>query len=376
MTEPSFHWFLPTSGDSREVVSGIESRTSGQTPPRPASLAYLAQVARAAESAGFDAVLTPTGTWCQDAWVTTAALISQTSRLRFLVAFRPGLLSPTLAAQQAAAFQELSGNRLLLNVVTGGDSVEQRRFGDFLAKDQRYERTDEFLQIVRGAFDQAPFDFSGEYLQVEGSMVTPAGAQRPQIFFGGASPAARKVAARQADTYLTWTEPPAQVAELLDDVRRSAQEAGREITFGIRAHVITRDTHEQAWGEADRLLAAMDPKAIQQARERLLYRESEGQRRQLALNSDLDRLEIHPGLWSGYGLVRPGAGTAFVGSHEEVAALIQEYREIGVEHFILSGQPHLEEAYWFGEGVLPKFRAARQPGTAVGPVALAGVSPG
>lgn len=358
MTGPSFHWFLPTSGDGREVVSGVEARSGHLAPPRPASLNYLAQIARAAETVGFDAVLTPTGTWCQDAWITTAALISETSRLRFLVAFRPGLLSPTLAAQQAAAFQELSGNRLLLNVVTGGDSVEQRRFGDFLDKEQRYARTEEYLRVVRGAFEGAPYDFVGEHLRVEGAMVHPAQAQRPEFFFGGASPAARQVAGRQADTYLTWTEPPAQVARLLDEVRQHARAAGRRISFGIRAHVITRDTREQAWAEADRLLAAMDPAAIRQARERLLYAESEGQRRQLALNADPERLEIHPGLWAGYGLVRPGAGTAFVGSHEEVASLIREYQEIGVEHFILSGQPHLEEAYWFGEGVLPKFREA------------------
>lgn len=125
------------------------------------------------------------------------------------------------------------------------------------------------------------------------------------------------------------------------------------MTFGIRAHVITRDTNADAWAEAQRLVDRMDPNLIALARDRLSQTQSEGQRRQLDLNADVSKLEVYPGLWAGYGLVRPGAGTAFVGSHAEVAGLIEEYRAIGIDHFILSGQPHLEEAYWFGEGVLP-----------------------
>src|SRR6266511_2985162 len=121
----SVHWFLPTAGDSRDVV-GFGPTVSRRDP----DLDYLGQVARAAERVGFDAVLTPTGTWCEDAWVATAALIGLTSRLRFLVAFRPGFISPTLAAQQAATFQRLSNGRVLLNIVTGGSSKEQQRFGD------------------------------------------------------------------------------------------------------------------------------------------------------------------------------------------------------------------------------------------------------
>ena len=147
----ALHWFLPTAGDSRDVA-GFGPTVSRRQP----TLRYLTQVAGAAEQLGFDAVLTPTGTWCEDAWLSTAALIGATERLRFLVAFRPGFLSPTLAAQQAATFQRLSGGRLLLNVVTGGDPAEQRSFGDHLDHDQRYERTAEFLQIVRGAWSGRP----------------------------------------------------------------------------------------------------------------------------------------------------------------------------------------------------------------------------
>nr|MBO2501472.1 LLM class flavin-dependent oxidoreductase [Thermoanaerobacterales bacterium] len=175
----SLHWFLPTSGDGRDVVG------FGPTAARrPADLRYLAQVARAAESLGFDAVLTPTGTHCEDAWITTAALIPETERLRFLVAFRPGLVSPTLAAQQARTFQKLSGDRLLLNVVTGGSDAEQRRFGDYLDHDERYDRTAEFLQVMRGAW-AGSFDFAGRHYRVEGATVGDAPVPAPPIFFGG-----------------------------------------------------------------------------------------------------------------------------------------------------------------------------------------------
>jgi alkanesulfonate monooxygenase len=350
------HWFLPTSGDGREVV-GLAKHEGTASVDRAPTLDYLGQVARAAETLGFEAVLTPTGTWCADAWITTAALLGQTRTLKFLVAFRPGLITPTLAAQQAAAYAELSGGRLLLNVVTGGDLEEQRRFGDWLDHDQRYERTGEFLQVLRGAWSGTPFDFEGRHYKVAGATVHRPPTPTPQVFFGGASPAGREVAAAQADTYLTWTEPPARAGELLDDVRARAARYGRTLSFGIRAHVIARDTSEQAWAEAARLQSGMDPAVVARAQERFAAADSEGQRRQASLRHGTnDRLEIYPGLWAGYGLVRPGAGTALVGSHAEVASLLEEYADLGVEHFILSGQPHLEEAYWFGEGVIPHLR--------------------
>src|SRR4029077_13989973 len=167
------------------------------------------------EQSGFTGVLTPTGTWCEDAWLITAALISQTRRLKFLVAFRPGLTSPTLAAQMAATSQRISGARLMLNVVTGGQAEEQRRFGDHLPHDERYARTGEFLAIVRGPWAGHRFASPGGYYQVEQATVMQPPDPVPGIYFGGSSAAAGPVAARYVDTYLTWGEPPAQVGEEL-----------------------------------------------------------------------------------------------------------------------------------------------------------------
>ncbi|MBE9376002.1 LLM class flavin-dependent oxidoreductase [Saccharopolyspora sp. HNM0983] len=350
-----FHWFLPTYGDSRYLVGGGHGLpTTAAGGQRPATLGYLGQIARSAEQLGFVGALTPTGAWCEDAWLSTAMLTEVTERLKFLVAFRPGLLSPTLAAQMAATFQRHSGKRLLLNVVTGGESREQQAYGDFLDKEQRYARCDEFLDVVRRLWTGERVDHDGAHITVSGAELQRTPDPVPPVYFGGSSAAAGRVAAQHVDVYLTWGEPPQQVAEKVRWIRGLAAEQGREIRFGIRLHVISRDTAQQAWAEAQRLLDALDPALIEQVQEGLGRSESEGQRRMLGLHggSTAD-LEVSPNLWAGVGLVRGGAGTALVGSHAEVAERIQEYHAVGIEEFVLSGHPHLEEAYWFGEGVLP-----------------------
>jgi len=360
------HWYLPTNGDSRDIV-GAGDRSPSTLPAigdfRAPTVDYLGQVARSAEQLGYEAVLTPTGTWCEDAWVFTAALSQVTSRLKFLVAFRPGFISPTLAAHQAATFQRVSGGRLLLNIVTGGDPVEQRRFGDHLGHDQRYQRTEEFLAVMRGVSGALrPFSFSGEHYQIENADIGFGCYALPPIFFGGASPAAERAAARQADVYLAWGEPPALIAERLARMRELAAEEGRALAFGIRLHVLSRDTSAAAWAEADRLLMRITPERIRAVQESFAGTESVGQQRMTALHSafanggDRSRLEVSPNLWAGYGLVRGGAGTALVGSHAEVADRIEEYHALGIDHFILSGQPHLEEAYYFAEGAAAELR--------------------
>ncbi|WP_432042805.1 LLM class flavin-dependent oxidoreductase [Streptomyces cadmiisoli] len=358
------HWFLPTGGDGRTLVdrhayarndAGAARQVGGVRPP---DLGYLTQIAKAAEQLGFEAVLTPTGTWCEDAWLTTVALAQHTERLKFLVAFRPGVISPTLAAQMAATYQRLTGGRLLLNVVTGGDSAEQRRFGDHLDHDRRYARTDEFLSVVRGVWQGRPYDFRGEHYDVEGGLTALPPDPVPQLFFGGSSAAAGPVAARHSDVYLTWGEPPAQVAEKIGWIRSLARREGRTVRFGVRVHTVSRDTSDEAWAVAHRLLDDLDADTIAAAQAALGRSESVGQQRMLALHGgSREQLEIYPNLWAGVGLVRGGAGTALVGSHAEVADRIAEYHALGVEHFVLSGYPHLEEAYWFGEGVIPELAA-------------------
>jgi alkanesulfonate monooxygenase len=362
----ALHWFLPTYGDSRLIVGGGHGLPAGVAhSDRDASIDYLASIVRAAETFGFTGALIPTGAWCEDAFVTAALLARETTSLAFLVAFRPGLVSPTLSAQMAATFARHAPGRILLNVVVGGEAHEQRSFGDFLDKDGRYQRCDEFLEVVRGLWAGDTVSLDGEHIHVEEAALALPPNPVPPLYFGGSSKAAGPVAARHADVYLTWGEPPEAVATKLEWIRGLAAEQGRTVRFGIRLHTISRDTSEAAWAEADRLIGALDEDTVRNAQEGLHRSESEGQKRMLALHeqnrsagtwNDARSLEVAPNLWSGVGLVRGGAGTALVGSHAEVADRIAEYAEIGIDEFIFSGYPHLEELYWFGEGVVPILR--------------------
>ena len=358
------HWFLPTYGDSRFIVGGGHGLPAGTASgDRRASIGYLSSIAHAAEEFGFVGALTPTGAWCEDAWLTTAMLARETERLAFLVAFRPGLVSPTLAAQMATTFSTHAPGRLLLNVVTGGEAHEQRAYGDHLDKDARYARCDEFLSIVRRLWRGETVTHVGAHLDVEGARLPSVPDPVPPLYFGGSSAAAGPVAAEHADVYLTWGEPIAAVAEKIGRIRELAAARGRDIRFGIRLHVISRDTGEEAWREAGRLIDALGEDVVSATQAGLARSESTGQARMRALHErtraegtwrDPRALEISPGLWAGVGLVRGGAGTALVGSHAEVAELIADYAAIGIDEFVLSGYPHLEELYWFGEGVLPQ----------------------
>ncbi len=336
----------------------------GQTSmERPADIAYLTEVARAAERAGFEAVLTPTGSGCEDAWVTCAAVAAHTEKLKFIVAFRPDAIQPAWAAHQGATFQRLTGGRLLVNVVTGGDPTEQRSFGDHLDKESRYRRTGEFLEILKRSWSGEIYDHEGEFFHLDqgGLRRNLDGYDQPRVYFGGASPPGLAVAARYADTYLTWGEPLEAVANKVASVKEKAEAKGREMSFGLRIHVISRDTEEEAWLEADRILDSIDPEAVKAAQEKFARMESTAQAKMTELShsgkdgaaADRDDLVISPNLWAGVGLVREGAGTALVGSHQQVADRLLEYRDVGIDEFILSGYPHLEEALRFGENVRP-----------------------
>ena len=242
-------------------------------------------------------------------------------------------------------------------MVTGGESAEQRAYGDFLNKDQRYQRCAEFLDIVQRLWSGETVSCNGEYLRLEGARLARRPDPIPALYFGGSSPAAGPVAARYSDVYLTWGEPPAAVDAKLRWMDGLARQAGRTLRYGIRLHVISRDTSHEAWRQANQLIEGIDESMIAQVQQGLATSESEGQRRMRELHGgSLGNLEVSPNLWAGVGLLRGGAGTALVGSHTEVADRIEEYAALGISEFILSGYPHLEEAYWFGEGVLPILR--------------------
>lgn len=349
-------WFIPTHGDGRYLGTAIGGRAC--------NFEYLQQIAQAVDHLGFTGALLPTGRSCEDAWVVASSLLSVTKQMRFLVAIRPGLTSPGLAARMAATFDRLSGGRLLINVVTGGDPVELAGDGVQLSHDQRYELTDEFLTVWRAIASGEESNFSGKYLQVKGGKLIFPNLQKPYppLWFGGSSPIAQQIAAKHVDVYLTWGEPPQQVAEKITAVRKLADQQGRTLRFGIRLHVIVRETDSEAWNAANQLIKYVDEDAIASAQKVYARLDSEGQRRMTQLHKgSRESLEISPNLWAGVGLVRGGAGTALVGDPDTVAARMIEYTELGIETFILSGYPHLEEAYRVAELLFPRLPLKNLP---------------
>ncbi|GJD56199.1 FMNH2-dependent alkanesulfonate monooxygenase [Methylobacterium dankookense] len=357
-------WFLPTHGDGRYLGAAEGARA--------VSLDYLRQIAQASDDLGYYGVLLPTGRSCEDSWIVASALAPLTKRLRFLVAVRPGLMEPSAAARMASTLDRISGGRLLINVVTGGDPVELRGDGVFLDHDARYAVTDEFLTIWRGLLAGDTVSYEGAHLRAENGRLIfpPVQSPYPPLYFGGSSPAGIAVAAEHCDVYLTWGEPPAGVAEKIALAREAAEKKGKTFSYGIRLHVIVRETESEAWEAAERLISRLDDATIAQAQATLKRQDSVGQNRMMALHGGRrDKLVVSPNLWAGVGLVRGGAGTALVGSADQVADRMKEYIDLGIDRFILSGYPHLEEAYRFAELVFPKLPLRATTGNGDAPTA-------
>ncbi len=353
MTAPQIFWFLPTSGDTRYL--GLSD--FGRAP----STAYLRDIGTTADRLGYDGMLIPTGASCLDPWVAAAALAPVTQRIKLLVALRTSLSGPTMAARQAASLDEALNGRLLLNVVPGGDPRELAADGAFFSHDGRYRNADEFLTVWKRLMAGQTVDFHGEHVHVEGARNYHPGpkAPHPPLYFGGSSPAAHDLAGKYVDFYLTWGEPPEAVAEKIADVRARAAAHGRTVRFCIRLHAIVRETEAEAWAAADRLISRLTDDDIARAQANYASMDSVGQSRMAALHGGRrDRLEVAPNLWAGVGLVRGGAGTALVGNPDTVVARMRAYQDLGIETFVMSGYPHLEEAIRFAELVFPRIGKA------------------
>ena len=345
---PEIFWFLPTSGDTRYLGTS----DFGRAPTN----AYMRQIAVTAEHLGYDGLLIPTGSSCLDPWVTAASLAPITQRIKLLVALRTSLGAPVSTARQAATLDQALGGRLLLNVVPGGDAAELAADGIFLDHDARYAHAAEFLSIWRRLLSGETVDFEGEHFKVEQAhnYFPPVQKPYPPLYFGGSSNAAHELVASQLDAYLTWGEPPHAVAEKFADVRARAARHGRQVKLGVRLHVIVRETNEEAWAAAERLISKLTDEDIAKSQASFARMDSVGQARMAALHGGRrDKLEVAPNLWAGVGLVRGGAGTALVGDAATVAERLQEYVDLGADTFVLSGYPHLEESIRFAELVFP-----------------------
>ncbi|MDR9771464.1 FMNH2-dependent alkanesulfonate monooxygenase [Rhizobium hidalgonense] len=352
----NFLWFIPTSGDGTYLGSADLNRAP--------EIGYLTQIAQAVDRLGYSGVLLPTGVACEESFVTAAALAAKTEKLQFLVAIRPGTASPAYYARLATTLDRISNGRLLLNIVVGGSPAELAGDGIHLEHDERYAHAEEFFTVFEELLEKGRASFDGKYIKATNARLGFPSVQnpRPPLYFGGSSDAGIDFSVGRVDKYLTWGEPPAQVAEKIAKVRNAAAERDREVSFGIRLHFIVRETDEEAWEAAERLIRHLDDDTIREAQERFVHEsDSVGQKRMAALHGGRrDKLEVSPNLWAGVGLVRAGAGTALVGSPQTVAARLREYQEIGIDTVIGSGYPHLEEAYRVAELLFPELGITRE----------------
>ncbi|GJF32434.1 alkanesulfonate monooxygenase [Kitasatospora sp. NE20-6] len=332
---------------------------------RPADLGYLQQLASSVERLGYTGALLATDRY--DVWALGSALAAATGPgFKPLLAVHPGLVSPTLLAKMALSFEHLHGaGRLRFNVVNGS-TPQLREYGLDVGHDDRYRLSSEYWSVVKRLTSGEVFDHRGEFFRLDnagGSFrdLPPLREGHVPLWFGGSSDAGIEMAAEHVDVYLTWGEAPHLLKEKLERVRARAAAYGRTLRLGLRLHLIVRDTEEQAWAAADRLLDVTSEQTYARQLGGARGEDGVGWQRQFRQHggrvpAHARELEVHPNLWPGMSLFRPGPGTALVGSTQQVIERLKEFRALGVDTFILSGNPLLEEAYRVAETVLPALR--------------------
>lgn len=347
---------------SIEFIGMIQTRKVSEThaPQGPViDIDYVEQFARAHEAAGFDRILVPHHSTSPDALLTVAHAASVTSKVHFMLAHRPGFVSPTLAARQLATLDHYSGGRLAVHIISGGDDAEQRRDGDYLSHDERYARTDEYLHILRRIWTEAkPFDHHGQYYRFEQGFSEVKPAQQPHIpvYFGGASAPALEIAGRHADVYALWGESKAQVREQVARVRAEAAKHGRNVRFSVSFRPILAATEAAAWDRAEHILEETRRLRAAQGLGVGGPAQSEGARRLLAASGESDRVDER--LWTGVAKEIGGRSnsTALVGTPEQVAETLAEYYALGVSTFLVRGFDPLEDAVDYGRELIPATR--------------------
>jgi alkanesulfonate monooxygenase len=345
-----------------EFIGYIGTRLQSEIiPAEPPVLdpAHVEQAARIHEDGGFDRALVAFHSTSPESILVAAHAASVTHRLGLLIAHRPGFTAPTLAARQFATLDVFTGGRIALHVITGGSDQELRQDGSHIGKDQRYARTDEYLDIVRREWTSVtPFDHRGDYYHVEQAFSAVKSPQQPHIpvYFGGASDAAIRVAGKHADVYALWGETYAQVTELVGRVRTEAARHGRKIRFSLSVRPILADTEEQAWVKAETILQRARDLAERNGGFRKAPPENAGSQRLLAAAAQGARLDKR--LWTGIAglLGAQGSSTSLVGTPEQVADALLDYHDLGITTFLIRGFDPLEDAVAYGRDLLPLTR--------------------
>jgi alkanesulfonate monooxygenase len=341
-----------------EFIGMIHHRHASEIHP-PANLmldrGYIRDFAQATEAGGFDRLLVGYYSGAPDGFLIAASAASDTNRIGFLVAHRPGFVAPTVAARKFATLDQITAGRTAIHVISGGDDVDQHRDGDWLVKDQRYARTDEYVHILKRIWTEpGPVSHTGTYYRFEDASTAVRCFQQPHIpiYFGGASDAAISVAGKHADVYALWGETHDQVRELTSRVRAAAAQYGRSVRFSLSLRPILAPTEDEAWARAERIkqrIVELRAKAGLGARDPA----NEGSRRLLAAAAQGERLDKR--LWTGAALLTGASGntTSLVGTPRQVAEALLDYYDLGVTTFLIRGFDPLNDAIDYGRDLLP-----------------------
>lgn len=337
-------WFAALCDDDYEQLGIVD-------PNLQSSWDHCRRIVQQAEVSGFDNILLPSGYALGiDTIAFAGGVAACTSRIRLLVAIRCGEMWTPQSARQMATLDHMLGGRLTINIISS------EMPGEVLDGSARYRRTGEVMSVLRDLLDRRRVDTDGEFVSVavDPPRLSTVSGACPPMYFGGLSDEARDVAARHADVYLMWPDTIGNVEALIDDMTRRASQYGRTLRFGYRAHVVVRETEAAARQAAQYIVAALDDAEGAAIRARSLDSQSTGVRRQAELReSATDDGFVEDNLWTGIGRGRSGCGAAIVGDPQQVAAKIAAYRQLGIDAFIFSGYPHLDECRRFGEMVLP-----------------------
>jgi alkanesulfonate monooxygenase len=341
-------WFCQLAADGEFI---------GTTPERRPTLSYISSLVETAAEMGFSSLLTATNFHAEhEAWTASIATLARTQGAGLLIAVRPGMFHPVLFAKMVATAANLFPGRVRINVVTGSNPAENAMYGDMENHAERYARTREFIAILRDLWRGVPVDHESARYPFRGAIVSPVPPEPVPIYLGGHSDDAQRIAAELADVYLLWGDTVDSIAARLASMRaheaRVKRLADFPLTYGLRCHVVVRETEDEAWRAAERLISRIDPAVRRRFIEASAAVDSEGQRRQQVLAASAS-LVVEPHLWAGVGLARSGVGVAIVGDPAQVAAKLRAYQALGIGTFILSGYPHLEECRRFGEMVMP-----------------------
>ncbi len=364
-------WFCQLAADGEFI---------GTKPERRATLPYISSLVETAAEMGFSSLLTATNFHAEhEAWTASIATLARTDGAGLLIAVRPGMFHPALFAKMVATAANLFPGRVRVNIVVGSNPAENAMYGDMESHAERYARTREFIAIMRELWRGAPVDHDSPRYPFKGAIVSPVPPQPVPIYLGGHSEDAQRIAAELADVYLLWGDTVAGVEKRLTTMRAQEAQVKRladsPVRYGLRCHVVVRETEDEAWKAAERLISRIDPEVRRKFIETTAVVDSEGQRRQLELAAS-SSLIIEENLWAGVGLARSGVGVAIVGNPAQVAAKLRAYQALGISTFILSGYPHLEECRRFGEMVMPLLRErATGEGELVAAKLSAGVAP-